>query len=183
MRLFPLFLCVSAILVAQDEPAPTGGRGGRGASDEPINATTFAGLRARNIGPVFISGRVSQIAMFPDSTSHYLIAEASGGVWLTYNNGTTWTPVFDNQGSYSIGTIAIDPKNPSIVDWLCVPAIQRLLARNWNLASSGSLLMASIVANSVAVSTPLRIGLSMVMVTGGSSTRCRRRRTSATLTP
>ncbi len=113
MRLFPLLLCLSATLAAQDEPPA--GRGGRGGSDEPINATTFAGLRVRNIGPTFISGRVSQIAMFPDSTSHYLIAEASGGLWLTYNNGTTWTPVFDNQGSYSIGTITIDPKNPSIV--------------------------------------------------------------------
>src|SRR5437868_10111526 len=115
MRLFPLFLCLSAALLAQDESAPTGDRGGRSGSDEPINATTFAGLRSRNIGPVFISGRVAQIAVFPDSTSHYLIAEASGGVWLTHNNGTTWTPVFDSQGSYSIGTITIDPKNPSIV--------------------------------------------------------------------
>jgi photosystem II stability/assembly factor-like uncharacterized protein len=118
MRLFPLFLCLSAALCAQDDAPPAGGRGGRGGgSDEPINAFTFASLRARNIGPVMISGRVSQIAMFPDSTSHYLIAEASGGVWLTYNNGTTWTPVFDTYGSYSIGTITIDPKNPSIV-WL-----------------------------------------------------------------
>src|ERR671933_569500 len=119
MRLFPLLLCLSATLLAQDE-APASGRGGRGgrggaASDEPINAQTFSGPRARLIGPVFISGRISQIAIFPDSNSHYLIAEASGGVWLTHNNGTTWTPVFDNQGSYSIGTIAIDPKNPSIV--------------------------------------------------------------------
>src|SRR5215831_12417437 len=110
MRLFPLLLCVFLAALAQDEPAP----GGRG-SQEPINATTFAGLRVRNIGPTFISGRVSQIAVFPDSASHYLIAEASGGVWLTNNNGTTWTPVFDNYGSYSIGTITIDPKNPSIV--------------------------------------------------------------------
>lgn len=117
MRLFPLLLCFSAALVAQDESPAPGGRGGRGGSDEPINAMTFASLRARNIGPVMISGRISQIAMFPDSTSHYLIAEASGGVWLTYNNGTTWTPVFDNYGSYSIGTITIDPKNPSVV-WL-----------------------------------------------------------------
>jgi photosystem II stability/assembly factor-like uncharacterized protein len=114
MRFIPLFLCLSAAVFAQDEAPETGGRGGRGAQ-EPINAMTFAGLRARNVGPVFISGRISQIAVFPDSPSHYLIAEASGGVWLTHNNGTTWTPVFDNQGSYSIGTIAIDPKNPSIV--------------------------------------------------------------------
>lgn len=114
MRLFPLFLCLTAAVFAQDEAPQAGGRGGRGAQ-EPINAMTFSSLRARNIGPVFISGRVIQIAVFPDSPSHYLVAEASGGIWLTYNNGTTWTPVFDNQGSYSIGTITIDPKNPSIV--------------------------------------------------------------------
>ena len=113
MRLFPLLLCFTLAALAQEE-APAGG--GRGAvSNEPINATTFAGLRARNIGPAFVSGRVSQIAMFPDSTSHYLVAEASGGVWLTHNNGTTWTPVFDTYGSYSIGYIEIDPRNPSIV--------------------------------------------------------------------
>src|SRR5471030_2913634 len=112
MRLFSLFLCFTLSAFAQDE-APQQ-RGGRGSGD-PINASTFASLRARNIGPAFVSGRVSQIAVFPDDSNHYLIAEASGGIWLTYNNGTTWTPVFDSYGSYSIGTITIDPKNPSIV--------------------------------------------------------------------
>jgi photosystem II stability/assembly factor-like uncharacterized protein len=119
MRLFPLLLCVSLCALAQDEPpaGPGAGRGGRGGpnSNEPINEFTFSALRARQIGPAFISGRVSQIAVFPDDPNHYLIAEASGGVWATTNNGTTWTPVFDNYGSYSIGHIAIDPKNPSIV--------------------------------------------------------------------
>ena len=42
-------------------------------------------------------------------------AAASGGVWKTVNTGTTWTPVFDNEGSYSIGAIALDPKNPLTV--------------------------------------------------------------------
>ena len=115
MRLFPLLLCLTLPLVAQDEPSRGGRRGG--GSEDPINSGTFAGLRVRQIGPAFISGRISQIAVFPDDSNHYLVAEASGGVWLTYNNGTTWTPVFDNYGSYSIGTITIDPKNPSIV-WL-----------------------------------------------------------------
>ncbi len=100
MRFIPLLLCVSMAALAQDDP---------------INARTFANLRVRNIGPAFISGRVSQIAVFPDSPTHYLVAEASGGIFLTYNNGTSWTPVFDNYGSYSIGAITIDPKNPSIV--------------------------------------------------------------------
>jgi photosystem II stability/assembly factor-like uncharacterized protein len=124
MRLLPLLFRIALALTqivftrtafAQDEPAPSGGRRGGADSSDPINARTFAGLRVRNIGPAFVSGRVSQIAVFPDSTSHYLAAEASGGIWLTRNNGTSWTPVFDNYGSYSIGWIAIDPKNPSIV--------------------------------------------------------------------
>jgi photosystem II stability/assembly factor-like uncharacterized protein len=113
MRLFPVFLCLLLPLAAQEEPA-AGGRGGRG---EQGDAMAFSGLRARNIGPAFISGRVSQIAVFPDSPSHYLVAEASGNVFLTENNGATWTPVFDRYGSYSVGYIAIDPKNPSVV-WL-----------------------------------------------------------------
>ena len=118
MRLIPLFLCVSLCAFAQDEPlAPGGGRGGRGGpgSGEPINELTFSSLRARLIGPAFVSGRVSQIAVFPDDSNHYMIALASGNIFLTYNNGTTWTPMFENYGSYSIGTIAIDPRNPSIV--------------------------------------------------------------------
>src|SRR5215469_7956013 len=113
MKLFPLLLCLPLVALAQDEPAE-GGRGGRGDQD-PINARTFSSLRARQIGPAMISGRVSQVAVFPDSPHHYLVAEASSSIFLTTNNGTTWTPVFDNYGSYSIGWITIDPKNPSIV--------------------------------------------------------------------
>jgi photosystem II stability/assembly factor-like uncharacterized protein len=43
------------------------------------------------------------------------VAVASGGVWKTTNAGTTWTPIFDTQASYSIGTVVIDPKNPNVV--------------------------------------------------------------------
>ena len=119
MRKLAFVLCLALSAFAQDEPPAGpggGGRGGRGgASGDPINEFTFSSLRARQIGPAFISGRVSQIAVFPDDSNHYLVAEASGGVWLTHNNGTTWQPVFDTYGSYSIGHIAIDAKNPSIV--------------------------------------------------------------------
>ena len=110
-------LCLSLAAAAQDEVQPPAGRGGRGGrgSEDPINQRTFAGLRVRNIGPAFISGRISQLAVFPGDPSHYFVAEASGGIWETRNDGTSWTPVFDNQGSYSIGTITIDQKNPSIV--------------------------------------------------------------------
>jgi photosystem II stability/assembly factor-like uncharacterized protein len=117
MKLFPLVLCLSLAAVAQDTP-PQGGRGGRGgggANQDPINERTFSTLRARQIGPAMISGRILQIAVFPDDSSHYMIALAAGNIFMTENNGTTWTPVFENYGSFSIGWITIDPKNPSIV--------------------------------------------------------------------
>ena len=66
MRLFPLFFCLSLSAFAQDEPPAGGGRGG-GGSERAHQRDHVSGLRARNIGPAFVSGRVSQIAMFPDS--------------------------------------------------------------------------------------------------------------------
>jgi photosystem II stability/assembly factor-like uncharacterized protein len=69
----------------------------------------------RSIGPAFTSGRVVGFAVDPANVSRYYVAVASGGVWKTVNAGITWTPVFDNEGSYSIGAITLDPKNPLTV--------------------------------------------------------------------
>ena len=80
-----------------------------------MSTPTFTGLRFRSIGPAFTSGRVIGFAVDPNNSARYFVAAASGGVWKTINNGTTWTPVFDREGSYSIGCIALDPKNPLTV--------------------------------------------------------------------
>ncbi|MDX6577271.1 MAG: hypothetical protein QOE96_3224, partial [Blastocatellia bacterium] len=82
---------------------------------DPMSTPTFSGLRFRSIGPAFTSGRVIGFAVDPNNSARYFVAAASGGVWKTINNGTTWTPVFDREGSYSIGAIALDPKNPLTV--------------------------------------------------------------------
>ncbi|MFN2491671.1 MAG: glycosyl hydrolase [Pyrinomonadaceae bacterium] len=82
---------------------------------DPMSSPTFNGLRLRSIGPAFTSGRVIGIAVDPTNEARYFVAAASGGVWKTINNGTTWTPVFDKEGSYSIGAIVLDPKNPLTV--------------------------------------------------------------------
>jgi photosystem II stability/assembly factor-like uncharacterized protein len=82
---------------------------------DPMSSPTFNGLRFRLIGPGFTSGRVIGFAVDPKNSARYFVAVASGGVWKTINNGTTWTPVFDGEGSYSIGAIALDPKNPLTV--------------------------------------------------------------------
>ncbi|MDX6306397.1 MAG: hypothetical protein QOI77_3366 [Blastocatellia bacterium] len=82
---------------------------------DPLSTPTFNGLRFRSIGPAFTSGRVIGFAVDPNNSARYFVASASGGVWKTVNNGATWTPVFDREGSYSIGCIALDPKNPLTV--------------------------------------------------------------------
>ncbi len=82
---------------------------------DPMSSPTFTGLKLRSIGPAFTSGRVIGFAVDPNNAARYFVAAASGGVWKTGNNGTTWTPVFDKEGSYSIGAIALDPKNPLTV--------------------------------------------------------------------
>ena len=82
---------------------------------DPMGSSVFSGLKFRSIGPAVTSGRVNAFAVDPNDRSKYYVAVASGGVWKTVNSGTTWTPVFDNEGSFSIGAIALDPKNPSTV--------------------------------------------------------------------
>ncbi len=75
----------------------------------------FGGFRFRSIGPAVTGGRVNAFAVDPSDRSKYYVAVASGGVWKTVNGGTTFTPVFDNEGSFSIGAIALDPKNSATV--------------------------------------------------------------------
>ncbi|MEM9918281.1 MAG: glycosyl hydrolase, partial [Bacteroidota bacterium] len=75
----------------------------------------FKGLELRSIGPAFMSGRIADVAIHPKDDNVWYVAVGSGGVWKTKNAGTTWTPIFDKQTSYSIGCITIDPNNPNIV--------------------------------------------------------------------
>ena len=75
----------------------------------------LAGLSLRGIGPAFMSGRVSDIAVDPVKRSTWYIVAASGGVWKTTNSGTTWRPIFDGYGSYSIGCVTVDPHNHLVV--------------------------------------------------------------------
>ena len=78
----------------------------------------YAGdLAARNIGPGFTSGRVSEIAVHPERSHEYLAAAGSGGVWRTTDNGTTWSPIFEREGSFSIASVVYHPGRPSTI-WI-----------------------------------------------------------------
>ena len=75
----------------------------------------LAGLKFRGIGPAVMGGRISDIAIHPDKPHTWYVSAGSGNVWKTTNAGTTWTPIFDKYGSYSIGCLAIDPNNSEVI--------------------------------------------------------------------
>ena len=81
----------------------------------PFSSATFAGIKLREIGPAVASGRIIDIAVVPSQISTWYVAVASGGVWKTTNAGTTWTPIFDREGSYSIGCVTVDPTNANVL--------------------------------------------------------------------
>ncbi len=80
-----------------------------------LQSGTYASLSFRSIGPAVTSGRIGDFAVNPQNPAEYYVAVASGGVWKTVNAGTTYTPIFDGQGSYSIGCVVLDPTNPNVV--------------------------------------------------------------------
>jgi photosystem II stability/assembly factor-like uncharacterized protein len=83
--------------------------------DSLSRSGTFSGLALRGIGPAVTSGRISDIAVHPVERATWFVAVASGGVWKTVNAGTTWSPVFDKEGSYSIGCVVLYPSDPLTV--------------------------------------------------------------------
>lgn len=107
-----LLLCSSLISLAQKKTtsAPV--------KEEPkdvFNTALLNGLKFRSVGPAITSGRVADIAVNPNNFSEYYVAAAAGGVWKTKNAGIVYEPVFDGEGSFAIGCLAIDPTNTNVV--------------------------------------------------------------------
>ena len=100
---------------AQEEAKKDEGKKDEAKKADPMSSGTFSGLKLRSIGPATTGGRIIAIAVDPSDFSRYYVGVASGGVWKTTNAGITWAPVFDNEASYSIGALTLDPKNPLTV--------------------------------------------------------------------
>ncbi len=83
--------------------------------DNKLKSEHFSGLTFRSVGPAVTSGRVSDFAVNPSNHSEYYVASSAGGVWKTTNHGITYNPIFDGEGSYSIGCVTLDPSNASTV--------------------------------------------------------------------
>ncbi len=106
-----LLLPFSTIAQKEVTPAPTpaaqriAGVEQRKKLDE---ASLVSNVKFRNIGPSLMSGRVVDVDVCPTDPTHFYVAYASGGLWVTYNNGQSFTPLFDNQVVMTIGDIAVD---------------------------------------------------------------------------
>ncbi len=84
-------------------------------AQDKLDSGKLSGLRFRSIGPALMSGRISDIAVDQVKPNTWYVAAGSGNLWKTENAGTTWKPIFENYGSYSIGCVTIDPRDRNTV--------------------------------------------------------------------
>jgi len=112
------FLFLSLLLSASAQTAPTGFE------------TLLKDLPWRNIGPAVMGGRIDDVAVVESNPSIVYLATASGGLFKTTNNGTTWEPLFDSQPTSSIGDVALAPSDPNIV-WVGTGEANNRQSSSW----------------------------------------------------
>ena len=117
---YPLVMgCALSCILALSSPS-RGAHAQEVASRQPDTADhagdrLLSSFRFRSIGPAGMGGRVDDIEVAPSDPNIMYVGFATGGVFKSVNNGTTFAPVFERYGSASIGDIAVDPRNPDIV--------------------------------------------------------------------
>jgi photosystem II stability/assembly factor-like uncharacterized protein len=80
-----------------------------------LDAQALKGLELRSLGPALATGRVQDVEIDPKNPSVWYVATAFGGLWKTTNRGITFTPVFDDQGSFTLCCVVVDPKDSNVV--------------------------------------------------------------------
>jgi hypothetical protein len=97
-----LFLSAAALAQKNSEP-------------DSLKNISLTGLSFRSIGPAVTGGRVIDIAVNRINQSEYYVASGHGSLWKTNNSGITFSPVFDGNKSYAIGSVEIDPSNSNVL--------------------------------------------------------------------
>ncbi|MCL7752387.1 glycosyl hydrolase [Polaribacter sp. Z022] len=109
-----LFLSFSATVIAQNATSADVIQQSLQQKSQMMSTSLVKNIEFTNIGPTVMSGRVVDMAVNPDNTTEFYVGYASGGLWYTNNNGTTFTPVLDNSSTQNIGDIAVDWKTGTI---------------------------------------------------------------------
>jgi len=79
------------------------------------NSSLLKLMSWRNVGPYFMGGRVVDIESYAHNPHRILIAAATGGIWLTENNGTTWRPLFDKESAFGFGDVAVSESDENLI--------------------------------------------------------------------
>ncbi|MCY3611194.1 MAG: hypothetical protein OXH51_06630 [Gemmatimonadetes bacterium] len=118
-------LCTAAAALAlpmTSSPAP--------AAAQTTLETAVSHLQYREIGPALMGGRIADLAVVESKPQVFYIATGTGGVWKTENHGTSWTPLFDDQPTSSIGDVTLDQSNPNLV-WVGTGEPQNRQSSGW----------------------------------------------------
>ncbi len=100
------------------------------ATQQPDYKSAIENLHWRELGPAIMGGRIDDFAVVESNPHIVYVATASGGVWKTTNDGTTWEPLFDKQPVSSIGAIALAPSDPSIL-WVGTGEANNRQSSSW----------------------------------------------------
>lgn len=103
------FMTAILALTGQEvNPTPAAERSTAEHRKKSFEASLFAHVKSENIGPTIFNGRVADLDVNPADPAEFFVAYASGGLWYTRNNGTTFVPLFQNESVITIGDIAVD---------------------------------------------------------------------------
>jgi len=115
---FALCVLAASLSVAQLAPAPTTSAQDRLAAFEQRqqlkSGSIINNIPFESVGPTVMSGRIADVAVYEADPSHFYVAFASGGLWKTENNGTSFTPLFDKEAVMTIGDIAVNWQDSTI---------------------------------------------------------------------
>ena len=117
MRCLPILTLLICCLIGYGQAVPTTPQETEATLQQKQEMTASSLVKhilLKNIGPSAMSGRVVDLDVNPDNPIEFYAAYASGGLWYTANNGTSFTSVMDNAETQNIGDIAVDWKNGTI---------------------------------------------------------------------
>jgi hypothetical protein len=109
------------------------GGGSHAQSTAAVDPALLGNLHWRSIGPANTGGRIDDfaVAKVPGQPDAIYVATASGGVFKSTNQGTSWTPIFDRvDAMMSIGDIAVAPSNPNLV-WVGTGEANNRQSSSW----------------------------------------------------
>ena len=111
---FSLLFCTTIVFSQQKTTSASDVSQSLTKKSEMMKSSLVKNVDFTNIGPTVMSGRVADVSVNPNNTTEFYVGYASGGLWYTNNNGTTFKPVLDNSPTQNIGDIAVDWKSGTI---------------------------------------------------------------------